>query len=327
MRHTSEPQATTPFATPRCTTRFETHSRDDAVEFMEGLYGPHSLRLQGRDDLHMRLAGFDMGGLNLSTVTYGVPGIAQLLQARNSWVFTLVACGATAVGRDAAGVGDAGALAPDTLREIPMSSDLRLVNLRVDTASLQSACRTLLGRDLERPLHFPARVPAGSPMALTLSTLVQRVTGLPTYDHPAARALERRHQEAVLFELLMTWPHAYSAELAAPAVVPRSIQRARDFIHAHVHELPSLGDIAAAAGIGVRALTRGFEKWLGTSPMRYATQCRLDAARHELLDAVGGATVTQIAFRCGFTNLGDFAAHYRQRFGELPHETLHRKKY
>jgi AraC-like DNA-binding protein len=270
----------------------------------------------------MRLTGFNLGRLNVSTVTYGTPGVAQLLQERDCWVFATVKRGGTAVGREVAGVGDVGALAPDSLRVIPMSSDLKLVNLRVATADLNAACCALLGRESAHPLQFPAHIRANATPAHTLNSLLLRLAAVPTYHHASAPALERRLQEAALFELLMTWPHLHSQALAAPAALPRSVQIARDFIHAHVQEQPTLGDIAAAAGVGVRALARGFEKWMGVSPMRYAVQCRLDAARAELQDRGDATNVTHTALRWGFTNLGDFAASYRLRFGELPSKTL-----
>ena len=72
---------------------------------------------------------------------------------------------------------------------------------------------------------------------------------------------------------------------------------------------------------------RGFEKRLGVSPVRYLLHWRLDRARGELLDAAPGTgTVTDIALRWGFGNLGDFAARYRSRFGELPRATLQRSR-
>ena len=91
-------------------------------------------------------------------------------------------------------------------------------------------------------------------------------------------------------------------------------------IHADPAASITLGDLARTAGVGVRALTRGFEHRLGISPMRYLQQRRLERARSDLLDCRGG--VTEVAYRWGFGNLGDFALKYRERFGERPSETL-----
>jgi transcriptional regulator GlxA family with amidase domain len=99
------------------------------------------------------------------------------------------------------------------------------------------------------------------------------------------------------------------------------------FTHSRFLCFTGLGEIAHAAGVGVRALMRGVEKRVGVSPARYLLHWRLDRARAELLDAAPGTvSITEIAMRWGFGNLGDFAARYRGRFGELPRATLRRSR-
>jgi len=91
-------------------------------------------------------------------------------------------------------------------------------------------------------------------------------------------------------------------------------------IHADPAAGITLGDLARTTGVGVRALTRGFERRLGISPMRYLQHRRLERARSDLLDGCG--SVTSVAYRWGFGNLGDFSLAYRERFGERPSDTL-----
>jgi AraC-like DNA-binding protein len=47
---------------------------------------------------------------------------------------------------------------------------------------------------------------------------------------------------------------------------------------------------------------------------------RLEGAREDLLS--GRGTVTDIALKWGYANVGNFAARYRQQYGELPALTL-----
>jgi transcriptional regulator GlxA family with amidase domain len=60
----------------------------------------------------------------------------------------------------------------------------------------------------------------------------------------------------------------------------------------------------------------------GCSPRRFLRDQRLRAAWAELQAAVPGVTVTQVATKHGFLELGRFSAQYRAVFGETPSETL-----
>lgn len=302
--------------------QFRTDQADEAVEVVERLYGPHSLALRTRGALEMRLAGFDVGRLNVSSIEYGCAATARTGDPHTYWVFSVAARGEIVVGKETARAGNAGVRAPEAMGELPMSANLRLLNLKVEDEDLAGAARTLFGEAGREPLRFCEMVPPGSAPALHLAGLMQRLNQLPVCESPYAPLLERRWQEAALLELLMAWPHSLSARLSVLAAPPNAVDRALDFMHADPGAAVTLAEVARVAGVGIRALTRGFEKRLGTSPMRYLQQCRLERARTELQD--GRGSVTDIAYRWGFGNLGDFAACYRERYGERPSETLRR---
>jgi AraC-like DNA-binding protein len=300
--------------------QFQTTRPDEAIESVEKLYGPHSLALRTRQGLDMRLAGFDIGRLTVSRIEYGCVATARTEEPHDYWVFSCVARGEIVVGKELARAGNAGVRAPETMGEVPMSADLQLCNLKVPHADLLEASRTLFGEVPAEPLRFPELVVPGSAPAVHLANLMQRLNELPTcMPSPAAALVERRWQEAALLELLMAWPHSWQRLLVAGAPARGAVDRALDFIHADPGAAVTLQDIAQAAGVGIRALNRGFEKRLGTTPMRYLVRCRLERARAELLDGAG--SVTEIAYRWGFGNLGDFAGRYRELFGERPSET------
>ena len=113
---------------------------------------------------------------------------------------------------------------------------------------------------------------------------------------------------------------------------PASLQRAEDYIAAHLEEPVSLADLAGAsgvsaevAGVSARALSKAFRKRHGTGPMGFLKARRLEAAQRALLAAdPKSTTVTEIALRFGFVHLGQFPADYRKAFQELPSETLRR---
>lgn len=103
------------------------------------------------------------------------------------------------------------------------------------------------------------------------------------------------------------------------------MQRAIAFLESSVDQDVAVGDIAAAAGVTVRAVQTAFQRHLGTTPMAYLRQLRLAEVRTELLAAdPAKLSVTAVAARWGFHHLGRFAAAYREQYGELPSATLGR---
>jgi transcriptional regulator GlxA family with amidase domain len=78
--------------------------------------------------------------------------------------------------------------------------------------------------------------------------------------------------------------------------------------------------------MSVRALHATFREELGVSPMAHLRRIRLDRVRTELLRcAEPDARISDIAMRWGFFHPSRFARQYRQRFGELPSDTLRRR--
>lgn len=315
-------------ASSRFSALFRTQEAEEASGFIAQLYAtPHSLELRHDKGLDMRLAGFNVGRLGVSRIQYGVPAIAWVEEVRRThWMFSTVLHGTCTLGSNPTlhTIGEAAVYAPSDAFEIRMGADLRLVNLRVENADMANACRSLLGSDLAHNLHFQpikpdtAPVQAGQP---GFRQLLARLELTPQYTAPGAQKLDQALQEAALYELLLLWPNSYTRYLGQDTALPHSTRLARDYIHAHAADLPTLAEIAGAAGVGTRALTLGFKRHLKMSPMRYLQQCRLDGARGDLVRRDDRQTVTDIACHWGFFNLGEFAAHYRERFGELPHAT------
>ena len=107
-----------------------------------------------------------------------------------------------------------------------------------------------------------------------------------------------------------------------PQPLPASLAEALRWLSDRLDEPIELEQLAAAAGVRPRTLEMQFKRYLGTTPLGWVRRTRLARARQQLLAADSDANVTGIAVANGFTELGRFAAQYRQRFGELPSQTL-----
>ncbi len=87
---------------------------------------------------------------------------------------------------------------------------------------------------------------------------------------------------------------------------------------------PKVREICEFVGVSERTLRYAFLEQLGVSPKQYLKSVRLNGVRRDLQRRGPQVKVADIANCWGFWHMGQFAADYRHRFGELPSETLHR---
>jgi AraC-like DNA-binding protein len=93
----------------------------------------------------------------------------------------------------------------------------------------------------------------------------------------------------------------------------------------HPDPLLPMPELCAIIGTAERTLGVCCTEFLGMSPNQYRRLRRLNCARRAIVNAnPRTATVSEIARSHSFTELGRFAASYRQAFGETPSITLRR---
>ncbi len=208
------------------------------------------------------------------------------------------------------------------LRHAAFSADYEMLALRVSLPRLEQQAEALLGRPLRRGLRFSAAMVhegAGwrnwQPVAAALAAMDAN----PNPEMPDA--VLAPFEETVLASLLLCHPNSCSDDLSrpVPAAAPRHVVRAEQFIRAHVHAPLTTGMVAAHVDVSVRALFDGFKAFRGVSPARYVRDVRLERARDDL--AHGEISVADVAAKWGFAHAANFAARYRQHYGEAPGDT------
>jgi AraC-like DNA-binding protein len=101
--------------------------------------------------------------------------------------------------------------------------------------------------------------------------------------------------------------------------------RAENYVEQYASEDINVRDICHAAQVSQRTLEYAFVERFGLTPNTFLTAYRLNATRRELHAAdPTEVKVADIGNRWGFWHMGQFAASYRNQFGELPSETLRR---
>jgi len=107
----------------------------------------------------------------------------------------------------------------------------------------------------------------------------------------------------------------------------QALKRAKEYIAEYAHNAPTIPDICAAAFASERTLQYAFIEHYGISPKHYLETFRLNAVRKELhLADPSMMTVKAVAEQWGFWHMGKLGKDYYNLFGELPSETLNKKK-
>jgi anti-anti-sigma factor len=157
-------------------------------------------------------------------------------------------------------------------------------------------------------LRLAARRPAASARLESLSQTAR--------NYAATLREQRRHD---------TEPAA-TASGRLPRTASRTVGRAVAFIEERASDDIGVADIAAAAFVTVRAVQLAFRRYLGTTPLGYLRQVRLERAHRQLLSAdPDRTTVTAVAADWRFANPSRFTAYYRAAYGVPPVQTLRRR--
>lgn len=218
-------------------------------------------------------------------------------------------------------------LLPDQENTVRWSPDAEQLILKIPRSSLENH----LGEHLNRPVHEVVDFDFGIDLSTAAgSTLLSSVEFFAReLDRPGGLAdmpIAREQLEAfVMTQLLHTGRHQFSDALVAPDDPVRKgrLRPVIEYMEQHADEPLSPPELARIGCMSVRTLHATFQQELGESPMAYLRRIRLDHVRAELLRCDPALTrVTEVALRWGFFHQSRFAQQYKERFGELPRETL-----
>jgi AraC-like DNA-binding protein len=199
---------------------------------------------------------------------------------------------------------------------------VRVLTVGLDRHALEHRLEELLGRPAPSPIPLAAALDVASGAGLSWARTVRLLAGVGPDSLLWRPPMVEVMRLATLTGLLLAVEHPHRGQLHrehAPTR-PRTVKRAIDAMRSDPAHPFTTFDLAAIAGVSRRALQEGFRQHLGVSPMTYLRHVRLECARDHLRHSPG-MTVAEIARRCGFTNLGRFAAAYRSRFGVSPSQT------
>jgi transcriptional regulator GlxA family with amidase domain len=105
------------------------------------------------------------------------------------------------------------------------------------------------------------------------------------------------------------------------------VAHAVELLRANPEHPWTVSELADGVAVSVRSLQEGFRRTMGSTPMSYLREIRLEEIYRELSGAEPGTvTVTDVAAKWGITHFGRFAASYRRQFSEKPSDTMRRTR-
>jgi AraC-like DNA-binding protein len=237
---------------------------------------------------------------------------------------------AVSVHRDTAvtaGRGTAAVLTPEGHTASHWAAGTRMIALRFERCVVDDALSDALGRQVRSQIDFAPVVPTTSATTqgwVNMLMLFARQLFRPDslLSHPLVGL---PFVDSLVRGFLLATNHPYRGALAGDGkfVAPSAIRTAIEVIEEDAHLPLTLTSIAARSHASVRTLQQGFQRHLGTSPMAYLREVRLQRAHQTLLKCdPSTVTVASVAYHWGFTNLGRFASAHAERYGEAPSVTL-----
>ncbi|NYE00200.1 AraC-like DNA-binding protein [Kineosphaera limosa] len=221
-------------------------------------------------------------------------------------------------------------VSPGTGYTLRLGADSPQLVIRIERPALERQLSRMLGKSLDAPVVFE---PLGdlttdeavrwhgalqllSSEVISPNSLTQQGIGADAIEELLVSTL--LYLQGSNYTTLVRTQHRRSGRAA--------VRRSVEYIEMHLAEPITLADLVEASGMSARSIQAGFREDLGTTPVGYIRDRRLDRVRAELMQALpgDGVTVTAIAEQWGFGHLGGFAALYKRRFGEPPSQTLRR---
>lgn len=192
--------------------------------------------------------------------------------------------------------------------------------MSINRRQLTERLSALLGKPIPQKVIFEPVVDLTSAAFQGIKALIDLATGTE-FDLliNSGTLMPSRLREMLIDAVLEAWPHNFTEALRSPTplIAPRHVKLAVEFIQAHPEQLISGVDLARLSNVSQRALQEGFRRFVGTSIVAYQRQVRLERA-YEALAQRHSNSVTDVALRFGFSNVGRFCQYFQNAYGISP---------
>ena len=315
---------------------FQSDDLDETRQYVGELFVPHFLKITGKNqtlDVDIRHADYDP--FTFVYIKHGADVDIDPGKLKDFFMIQIPLRGSAEVQVNGHNVicstEHAAMLSPTLNTTMQFRKDCEHLNIRLEKNNIESFLQQQLKCCLPKPLEFVPDVSLqnqNSQEFLSFVSFLASHLNQPNsiYQTPI---IKKQLCEILMNMFLINLHHNYHEQLYSKARVikPGHVRKAQAFINEHAHEAISATDIANVVQTSLRTLYVGFNKYLGSTPMTYLRSVRLEKVREALLVAdPQKKSVSEIALNYGFVHLGHFSENFKNRFGELPSQTIKKTK-
>ncbi|GLQ74039.1 AraC family transcriptional regulator [Vibrio penaeicida] len=311
---------------------FSSSNVDEAKASVGRVMTPHELNVinnNGRLDASMHY--MPLGDISLYRLKYGSSVSIHIPTIKDYYCIQIPIHGHACVTNGSEKIesteSTASVLNPEVQTDMVWDYDNDQFMVRISRSLMERTAIGILGHDIDDPIRFDVgfRWQDCPAWYCLLSYLLDFYAN----SDPSLREnklITSQLNQLTATTLFLNHKHSQSEEKVTQrtSIRPRHIKRAQEYMEAHAHEPISVELLAQVCGISIRSLYSGFKDFVGTTPMQYLRNLRLDHVRNDLLTSEA-TSVTSVAMRWGFSHMGRFSAEYKARFGESPSQTFRKR--
>ncbi len=188
----------------------------------------------------------------------------------------------------------------------------------------------LTGESAERFLGSCPALSDGRPVTSQGMSAQERCLAWQLLDQDAHQEFGPLYRQGLVLQLLAVSSNrlaqggAQARDAARPLGRPerQRVLAARALLDAASESQVDLETVAREVGLSPARLKSGFQRLTGCTPFRYLHEQKMHHSRRLLLTE--GCSVSEAAWRIGYTNVSHFGEAFRRKFGILPGELLGR---
>jgi AraC-like DNA-binding protein len=242
---------------------------------------------------------------------------------------TISGTGELSINRKTMSADVGGLLSPHARQRLRFDHGFEHLALKIEKHALTRKLGAIVGISPTKPIIFEVDSKFDRPAAKRLRRVISFLAGELSSKPMNFSAVALAETE----QALMTWflvgnRHNYSHLLdeRPRSVAPWQVRRVEEHIEASWDQPLTVEELATIAETSARSVFHAFKQSRGYSPMDFLRQIRLQRAWRMLTSSDGDVSVTEVAYACGFGNLGHFARYFRTKYGEAPSAVLSRAR-